>query len=67
MTVIIEMICGSLMTLLGVYVYVAYKIWDLSENDSEIGKLTLRDFAKRLYCTHKAVRLFEARTEEQEA
>ena len=64
---IIEMLCGSLMALLGVYAWLAYNIWDLAENDSEIGQLTLKEFAKRLYCKYKVVRLFETRTEDEEA
>lgn len=63
----IEMLCGALMTLCILYVVVAYQIWNLSENDSEIGNMTVKEFARKLYCTHWSVRLFETNTEEKEA
>ena len=65
MVTFIEMLCGIMMTLLIGYVWVAYEIWNLSENDSDIGKLTIKEFAMRMYCMHWCLRLFETAPEEQ--
>lgn len=63
----IEMLFGAMIALIIMYVWACYKIWDLSENDSEIGGLTLKEFARMLYCMHWSIRLFETGTTEKES